>query len=302
MHTFPAGVNGQVVWYGKGMSLRCTKAIIAVAGFGTRWLPLTTAIEKCMLPVGNRPVIDYIVDDCVAAGIEDIYFVVGEQSTQIRSYYGHNPALEAHLQQKGKTKELERLKRIRTKANFHFVVQGANLPYGTAVPVGLCRQYIGPNEQAVVIMGDNFIANKDGESEVAFLMRETKAAGATAGMDTVHVPRAEVHKYGIVETAEQNGRHFFKHIVERPSVEEAKGTLSNVSMYIFDSDMFDCLQHVKPTKGEYYVVDALDTYANRLGKQLAVVATKGEYLDCGTVEGWLHANQHMTRHSTSLKV
>ena len=278
------------------MSLPCTKAVIAVAGFGTRWLPITKSIEKCMLPVGNRPVIDYIVDDCIAAGIKDIYFVVGEQSAQLRSYYGENPALYSHLEKKGKSAELERLKRISTKANFHFVVQDPSLPYGTAVPVMLCEKYMSPGEQIVVIMGDQFVFNRDGTSEIKHLLHEVRASGATSGMGVVHVPHEEVYKYGIVDVEHRDGKQFFKRIVEKPNPEEAPSTFNNLSLYVFDEALFGCLQHIQPTNGEYYVTDGLNMYVDDLGKPLAVVTTKGDYLDCGTVEGWLHANHFIAKH------
>ncbi len=279
------------------MNLQCTKAIIAVGGFGTRWLPLTKSIEKCMLPVGNRPVIDYIVEDCIAAGIKDIYFVVSEQSTQLRAYYGDNLALYSHLAAKGKTKELEQLKRISTKASFHFVVQGPDLPYGTAVPVMMCEQYLEPGEQAVIVMGDQFVYNKGGKSEVTHLLSEVEASGTTAGMGVVHVPKGEVHKYGIVEVKQHGHKQFFKRIVEKPKPEEAPSTLNNLGLYVFDSELFGCLQHIKPTNGEYYVTDALNIYVGQRYKELAVVLTKGAYLDCGTVGGWQHANRYMVEHT-----
>lgn len=278
------------------MSLHCTKAIIAVGGFGTRWLPMTKAIEKCMLPVGNRPVIDYIVDDCIQAGITEIYFVVSERSEQLRRFYGDNDYLYRHLEKKGKTKELEALKQLSIKANFHFVTQTEDYPYGTAVPVMLCQQYIEPDEQVIVIMGDQFVYNKDGSSEIAHLMSEVKASGATAGMGVVHVPKDEVYKYGIVEVTHHDGSQFFKRIVEKPKVEEAQSTLNNLSLYVFDSDLLGCLQYVKPTNGEYYITDALNIYVENPDRRLAVVTTRGDYLDTGTVDGWLHANQYMLKH------
>ena len=279
------------------MNLQCTKAVIAVGGFGTRWLPITKSIEKCMLPVGNRPVIDYIVDDCIEAGIKDIYFVVSEQNAQLRSYYGDNPKLYAHLEAKGKVKELGQLKGISRKASFHFVVQTPEYPYGTAVPVMLCEQYLQlkPHEQFVVIMGDQFVHNKDGSSEVRHLLKRVESSGATSGMGVVHVPKEEVNKYGIVDVEERDDGLTFRRIVEKPSTEEAPSTFNNLSLYVFDQDIFGCLQRVKPTNGEYYITDALNIYVQRLHKQLMVVPAKGKYLDCGTVEGWLHANHYMSR-------
>lgn len=280
------------------MSLQCTKAIIAVGGFGTRWLPLTKSIEKCMLPVGNRPVIDYIVDDCIKAGIKDIYFVVGEQSVQIRTYYGDNPALNAHLESKGKAQELEQIKQIEQKANFHFIVQDFSLPYGTAVPVMLFEKSIKlePDERVLVLMGDQFMHVKEGGSEVKLFLEHIAKSGVTAGMGAVHVPREEVYKYGILELTRHGHKNFLKRIIEHPTVEEAPSTLNNLSMYLFDEDLFACLQHIKPTKGEYYIIEALNSYVQQLHKDIAVYSAVGEYLDCGTVEGWLHANQYLAHH------
>ncbi|SRR6266496_2309723 len=278
------------------MNLHCTKAIIAVGGFGTRWLPMTKAIEKCMLPVGNRPVVDYLVEDCIKAGLTDIYFVVGEQSEQIRTFYGSNEALYRHLEQKGKQAELKELRRLSSKATFHFVVQGSQLPYGTAVPAMLCERFIKPDEQVVILMGDQFVYNTDGNSEVANLLHEVARCGATTGMSVVHVPKEEVYKYGVVEITRRDHKQFFKRLVEKPSPEDAPSTLNNLSMYVFDHELFGCLQHIKPTNGEYYIVDALNMYVGQLKKQLPVATAKGEYLDCGTVEGWLRANQYLLQH------
>lgn len=278
------------------MSLRCTKAIIAVGGFGTRWLPLTKSIEKCMLPIGNRPTIDYVVEDCVKASITDIYFVVGEQSQQLRQYYGDNPALYAHLEAKGKHKELDQLKQLSHQANFHFVVQDSGMPYGTAVPVMLCEQYLEPDEQVVVLMGDQFVYNKSGTSEIGYLMQRLEEADVTAGMGVAPVPKKDVSKYGIVEVAHRGKHQFFKQIIEKPKPHEAPTTLNNLSMYVFDPEIISCLKRVKPTNGEYYVTDALNIYVQQLKRKLLVVTAKGEYLDAGNVEGWLRANDYMLRH------
>jgi UTP--glucose-1-phosphate uridylyltransferase len=132
------------------------KAIILVAGYGTRRLPITKAIEKCMLPIGDRPLIDYIVEDCITAGITDIMFVVGEQSEQIRAYYGTNQLLEDYLRRIGKQEQLDLVTGIAHKANFRYVVQSSNMPYGTAVPVDLCSFWVAAGERVLVAAGDNF--------------------------------------------------------------------------------------------------------------------------------------------------
>ena len=130
-----------------------TKAIIPVAGWGTRMLPITKSIEKCMLPVGTRPVIDYIVQDVVRAGVKDIYFVVGEQSTQVQSYYRSNIQLNDYLRRAGKEDKLPLIAPLRD-VRIHFLTQPGTGGYGTSIPVGLASEFIEQGESAFVIMGD----------------------------------------------------------------------------------------------------------------------------------------------------
>lgn len=269
--------------------MNCTKAIIPVAGYGTRRLPITKAIDKCMLPVGNRPIVDYVVEDCVKAGITDIIFVVGEQFDQLQTFYGRNLLLEEYLGNKGKTKELEGIVQLAETAKFHYVVQDQHQPYGTAVPVALCADMIGRDEQVLVLMGDDFIYNRDGSSEVARLLEAAEKSGATAGMLTVEVPREDVTLYGVVRT-DENGN--FKEIVEKPSVQDAPSNQINISKYLFDKDLLDHAQDIaydRTIEGERYVTDALNRYVAS-GKKITTQPVKGEYLDGGSVDGWLHAN------------
>ena len=154
--------------------MEITKAIIPVAGWGTRMLPITKAIEKCMLPVGKRPIIDYVVQDCLAAGIREFIFVVSEQSSQLEAYYRSNIHLNDYLRRKGKEDMLPLIAPL--KANMHFVTQPSYGKYGTAVPVALASDYINMGESAVVLMGDDFMYNPDGSSEVARLIAATPAS------------------------------------------------------------------------------------------------------------------------------
>jgi UTP--glucose-1-phosphate uridylyltransferase len=267
-----------------------TRAIILTAGYGTRRLPITKALEKCMLPIGDRPLVDYIVEDCILAGITDFTFIVGEQSDQIRTYYGTNQLMEDYLRRLGKTKQLELVTSIARKANFHYVVQSSSMPYGTAVPLDLCSFMINPGDQILVAAGDNFLYRTDGKSDVARLIAATEAAGATAGLLGSEVAPEEVAG-GTIETS-PDGK-YFKDILENPEPGKQSSNLLNSSRYIFDKDMFDYIRQVMANEpasnGEYQVTEALKLYANA-GKPLAVEYSEGIYLDGGSTEGWLHAN------------
>lgn len=277
------------------MIRRCRSAIIPVAGYGTRRMPITKAIEKCMLPIGNVPVIDFIVADCLKAGITDFYFVVSGDAHQLKSYYSRDFELEAYLKRNGKESMLP-LITPPDGVNFHYVTQDTtNGQYGSTIPVWLCREYIAEDEQVLVIMGDQFFYRTDGGSNAADLIEMVIAENAKVGLLGVPVPHTEVEKYGIIEKDSSNN---YVRIVEHPKPDEAPSNLNNASFYIFDSDMFVYLDRDmnEPHTGEYMIIDPLNQYVAD-GNVIKVGEAKGQYLDAGTLEGWLYANQYVTSRS-----
>lgn len=272
--------------------MKCTKAIIPVAGYGTRRLPITKVVEKSMLPILNRPVIDYVVEDCIKAGITDIIFVVSAGSTQIREYYSQTPALEQYLQSSGKDQMIALIAPPKN-VQFHFVEQpvGPSTKHGTTIPVWLCREFVEPGEHVLVLMGDDFIYNPDGSSEIARLIAQVQATGSGSGMLGVEVPHEQVSRYGVIAMHQEDGQYIFDHIQEKPTVEEAQSNLINVSKYVFEASFFDYLDKAVQVarKGEYYITDPLNAYVADNNK-LCVLPATGTYLDSGTVENWLAAN------------
>jgi UTP--glucose-1-phosphate uridylyltransferase len=265
--------------------MNITKAIIPVAGWGTRRLPITKAIEKCMLPIGNRPLVDYVVQDCIAAGITDIYFVVSEWMTQIQAYYGDNGALETYLIGNEKEDKLPMIKPPRG-VSFHFITQDTNGKYGTAIPVSLVMPHIKEGESAVLLMGDDFIFNEDGSSEVQRLLDATPEGGNA--MLGASVPREMVSHYGVID---MNERSEFVRIVEKPTPEEAPSTLINISKYVFNHDLLKAVaQYAEiPLSGEYYITEPINQYVTN-GGSVVVTPAQGQYLDGGSEGGWIHAN------------
>ena len=264
-----------------------TKAIIPVAGWGTRMLPITKAIEKCMLPIGTRPVIDYVVQDIIKAGITDIYFVVGEQSSQLQSYYRTNILLNDYLKRNGKEDKLPLVAPIKG-ASIHFITQPSTGGYGTSVPVGLCSEFIDQDESAVVIMGDQFFYREDDGSNTADLIQLVQSRGLGAGLFGNPLPEELIPKFGIIEKDSEDN---FVRIVEKPTIEEAPSNLNNSSFYIFDKEIFELARTLpaNPARGEYEVTDAINAYVAG-GKKIAVGTVQGQYMECGSVDGWLRAN------------
>lgn len=266
-----------------------TKAIIPVAGWGTRRLPITKAVEKCMLPIGNIPVIDFVVQDCIKAGITDIYFVVSGEAPQLRSYYSTHTSLEEYLE-RNKKHDLLPLIKPPENVRFHYVVQDTtNGRYGTTIPVWLCRQYIESDEQVLVIMGDQFFYRTDGGSNAADLIKLVTDGGYRSGLLGVPVPLSEVHNYGVIEKDVHDN---YIRIVEHPTPEETPSNLNNASFYLFDALLFEYLERdvARPHTTEFMIIDPINQYVAD-GSPIIVGQAKGEYLDAGNVKGWLHANR-----------
>lgn len=260
-------------------------AIIPVAGYGTRRLPITKAVEKCMLPVGNRPLVDYVVRDCLLAGIDEIIFVVNANGTQLRRYYQPDPTLETYLRDHHKDDKLP-LIAPPAGVTFRFIEQPDDGRYGTAVPVGLAAAYVDDHESVLVLMGDDFIYNADGSSEAARLI--ARASDDGAAMIGVNVPRETVSCYGVIQRGAAGD---YRAIVEKPTPEQAPSTLINVSKYLLPKRAIELARdiEVNPTRGEYEITDAINQYI-ATGGTIAIHEAVGEYLDGGSVEGWLHAN------------
>ncbi len=272
------------------MSVKITKAIIPVAGWGTRRLPITKVIEKSMLPVGNRPLVDYSVQELIDAGVKDIYMVVSNtEPCQVREFYQDNLALNRYLVDRGKADKLEKAKTLPDDVTIHYVAQDPSGKYGTAVPIALAVEEFGIDEPVLVFMGDDFIWNPGGESAAESLI---KAAGDNnSAILGVEIDKNEVEKYGVFLVEDGN----LVEVVEKPSIEEAPSNLINVSKYVMTPDLLKLIvDYVKkndfgPMEQEYMVTDPIDEYI-RGGGVMKVAATNGAYLDGGSVEGWVHAN------------
>lgn len=274
---------------------KITKAIIPVAGWGTRRLPITKIIEKSMLPVGNRPLVDYSVQELIKAGITDIYMVISNvEPCQVQEFYRDNHALNDYLVERGKADRLALAKTLPDHVKIHYTTQDPAGRYGTAVPIALVVEEYNIDEPVLVFMGDDFVWNPDGESAAESLIRSLQNADESAILG-VEIPKEKVDKYGVLNI--KDGK--LTGVVEKPSVEEAPSNMINVSKYIMSKDLLRrIVNYVKshdfgPLDQEYLVTDPIDEYINE-GGVMRVAPTTGEYLDGGSVEGWVHANNVVT--------
>lgn len=268
-----------------------TKAIIPVAGWGTRRLPITKVIEKSMLPVGNRPLVDYSVQELIKAGVTDIYMIISNvEPCQVREFYQDNIALNQYLIDRGKENRLALAKTLPDDVHIHYVQQDPSGKYGTAVPIAMAVEKFEINEPVLVFMGDDFIWNPNGMSAAESLLQSIQDVEDSAILG-VEVAKEEVDKYGVLSIADEA----LVDIVEKPEVESAPSNLINVSKYVMSPGLLrEIVAYVKEndfgsTDQEYIVTDPIMDYVKK-GGVMRVVPTDGLYLDGGTVEGWVHAN------------
>ena len=278
---------------------KITKAIIPVAGWGTRRLPITKIIEKSMLPVGNRPLVDYSVQELIKA---DIYMVISNvEPCQVQEFYRDNHALNDYLVERGKADRLALAKTLPDHVKIHYTTQDPAGRYGTAVPIALVVEEYNIDEPVLVFMGDDFVWNPDGESAAESLIHSLQNADESAILG-VEIPKEKVDKYGVLNI--KDGK--LTGVVEKPSVEEAPSNMINVSKYIMSRDLLRrVVNYVKshdfgPLDQEYLVTDPIDEYIKE-GGIMRVAPTTGEYLDGGSVEGWVHANNVVTGYQAKQK-
>ena len=261
------------------------KAIIPVAGLGTRLLPATKAQPKEMLPVVDKPVIQYIVEEAVAAGIEEIVFVTSLGKRAIEDHFDRNFELEYRLHQKKKTKELEEVARIGKLAKFAFVRQQKPLGDGHAILSAL--PFVDEHEPVAVFFGDDIIIHK---TPGIAQLREAHNRYGDSVMAVERVPKSQISRYGVVGGVAL-GRHVWeiKKFIEKPSPKEAPSNLGVIGRYVITPPIMKILAKQKPGRdGEIRLADAFMT-ALRQGLPLYAREIEGERYDCGTKLQFLQA-------------
>ncbi len=261
------------------------KAVIPVAGFGTRFLPFTKAVPKAMLPVVNKPAIQIITEEVVASGIEEILFVVGYKSEVIKAHFSQSNVLDSELIKKNKKDFYDMVKYPETMAKFSFAVQQEL--NGTAKAIEVAKEFCN-GEPFAVLFGDDLMYNKN-RPVISQLIDVYNKTGKNV-IGCKNVSKEDVTKYASVEYSSKEGNVYNAvKITEKPKLEEVKSTLSPLGRYVFTAEIFDAISKIKPAKnGEYQLTDAFDILAKE-GKVNAV-EFEGERYDMGSRLGFLKAN------------
>lgn len=258
------------------MKQKIRKAVIPAAGFGTRFLPQTKAMPKEMLPIVDKPVIQYVVEELVASGITDIIIVTGWHKRSIEDHFDYPNELIQTLKDQKKEKLIEEVKRTAELANFIYIRQKG--PYGNGTPVLCARQVIG-DEPFVVAWGDEFIYANPPRAKQCIEVFEKYGDPV---ISAVQVPKDDVSRYGIVDAVKvEDTVYQIKKLVEKPSPEEAPSTLAAHGCYVLTPDIFDDLARLEPGKsGEIWLTDAIRSLMKRR-PVYACEVKGGKYYDTG---------------------
>lgn len=263
---------------------KITKAVFPVAGMGTRFLPATKASPKEMLPIVDKPLIQYAVEEAVAAGITELIFVTGRSKRAIEDHFDKAYEMEAELEARGKTKMLELLRGIiPPSVTCVYIRQAEALGLGHAV---LCAKQVVGNDPFAVLLADDLL---DGEPPVLKQMVDLYAHYHSSVIGVQDVPREETSAYGIVDAKElENGIYKMNSIVEKPKPEEAPSTLGVVGRYILTPRIFSHLERVQAgAGGEIQLTDGIASLLKQ--EQVLAYAYKGIRYDCGSKIGYLKA-------------
>ncbi|MBI4812020.1 UTP--glucose-1-phosphate uridylyltransferase [Candidatus Falkowbacteria bacterium] len=264
------------------MAQKIKKAIVAVAGSGTRLLPATKSMPKEMLPIVDKPIIQLVVEELVEAGIEDIILVTKWDKKPLEDHFDYNWALVQELKKAGKERLLEDVKRIADMANFVYVRQKG--PYGNGTPV-LSAASLVDDEPFIYAFGDDLVKSK---ISFAKQMADDYEKNGKLMIGAQEVPREVVDKYGIVKL--KKGTMEIEDIVEKPSIKEAPSRLAVPGRMILDQEIIEILKKTKLGKNnELWMADAIKNYIQAGGTFLAKKIEGGEWLTTGDPLNYLKA-------------
>lgn len=267
---------------------KITKAVFPVAGHGTRFLPATKAMPKELLPIVDKPLIQYAAEEAVAAGIDTLIFVTGRNKRAIEDHFDNNKELEMALRAKGKIEEAEMIKNILPEGvEYIFVRQPEQLGLGHAV---LCAERAVGNDPFGVLLADDFLTGSS-PGVTADLVRAFEVSGRTQ-LSVMEVDGPTISNYGVVVPNVEPGS--VAGLVEKPDADKITSNLASIGRYVLTPDIFDILRNQPAgAGGEFQLSDAINVQA--ASNSVEAVKLKGLRFDCGSVSGYLDAIMHVAK-------
>ena len=264
------------------MTSKVRKAVFPVAGLGTRFLPATKAMPKELLPIIDKPLIQYAAEEAIAAGLDTLIFVTGRNKRAIEDHFDSNNELEAVLRLKGKNEMADRVKNILPKGvECIFVRQPEQLGLGHAV---LCAERVVGNEPFALLLADDFLTYK-GNGITSDLIMGFEKTGKTQ-LCAMQVNGPEISKYGVL--ALNNETDLVTGLIEKPNFESAPSNLASIGRYVLTPDIFDILRN-QPigVAGEIQLADSINVQA--INNRVEAILLNGMRFDCGGIEGYIAA-------------
>lgn len=260
-----------------------TKAVIPAAGLGTRFLPATKSMPKEMLPIVDKPAIQFVIEEAILSGIDDILIITGRGKRAIEDYFDAMPELENHLAKNGKYELLKQLQNTSSLADIHYIRQKE--PKGLGDAVLKAKRHVG-NEPFAVLLGDDIV-----KSEVPCI-KQLKDLFETYNKTVVAVekiPKKEISNYGIIRVREKEGPlYFIEDLIEKPTLEEAPSDLGAIGRYVFTPKIFDCIEMITAGKSnEIQLTDAIKLLMER--EDVFAYEFKGRRFDIGNKFGYIRA-------------
>lgn len=276
--------------------LKVTKAVIPAAGLGTRFLPATKACPKEMLPIVDKPTIQYIIEEALASGITDILIISGRTKRAIEDHFDRSPELEQNLEEHGKTELLKMVQDI-ADINIHYIRQKEPKGLGHAI---LCAKAFVGNDPFAVLLGDDVVYN-DGYPCLKQLIDVYERTDSTV-LGCQQVPLEKVSSYGIVKSTPTGNERIFhvKDMVEKPAVEDAPSRLAVLGRYVITPKIFEILEETRPGRGgEIQLTDALKVLAQQ--QDMYAYDFIGRRYDVGDKQGYLEATVEYALRRPDLK-
>lgn len=279
------------------MNAKVKKAIIPVAGLGTRFLPATKAIPKEMMPVCDKPVVQYLVEEAIESGIETIIFVTNKNKRAIADHFSRSRELESLLLRAKKSDLLDKVKHIHTHAEFLYVTQEE--PLGTGDAVMRARGLVG-DEPFAVFYADDIVVAPKGKPAIAQLMKVYERYGASV-LGLVRVKRSQSYLYGMAKGKKIDERILrIDTLVEQPKPKDAPSAFASMGRHILTPKIFEHIPKINKTRGELKLTDAIARLAND-EEGLYACELEGIWYDCGSKAGFLKANVALALEHPELK-
>ena len=266
------------------------QAIIPLAGLGTRMLPLTSVLPKELLPINGKPNLEYILEECLEAGIKEFIFIISKKKLSIKKYFFNDNFYKKIIKKKKDKGLIQEYKKIKKyKKMIKFVYQ--NKPKGTGDAVLKCKKFI-KSKYFLMLLPDDLIIRKNCSKEMIRLHKKTNGSIIA----TKKVERKTVSRWGILSIRNKKKRHFqIKDVVEKPSIKKAPSNYAIIGRYILPTKIFNEIKKLKPGQGgEIHITDAIKSLIKKEYQFYGNIFT-GKYLDCGTLNGYINSGIQISK-------